>query len=277
MVNSLAYKNFLHYDKEKQQFRIDYSREGFVYIFRAVGTNRIKIGISKDPERRLLNLASPQAPYKLEILYKYWFIDAYALEQNIHRLFCSYRKYGEWFEIPEDAEGYETNYRGTSVNSCTYYLNSYAPIFSDVPESSLIKVGLENLYDQCLIPIITDFLKELALGIGYDEPDYELLDSLSKDLLRDIENAIISPHLSNEIQHFFNKIRKTLLSDLNAVIYECFEVGYLDPRDTEVLGKHLYGKDLFIYLVGILSGRLFAYSVAYDTLNDLRLALSKLD
>lgn len=100
MVNSLTQKHFIAYDSNKTEFTIDSSREGFVYIIRASGTNRIKIGHSKDPEKRLASLTSPQMPFDLELVYKRWFIDAYALEQHIHKIFRRYRVKGEWFEIP---------------------------------------------------------------------------------------------------------------------------------------------------------------------------------
>jgi hypothetical protein len=70
---------------------------GFVYVIHAVGTNRIKIGYSADPEKRLAQLQTG-SPYELKLLAQ-WPGTA-EVEQRIHQRLAQYRCGGEWFSVP---------------------------------------------------------------------------------------------------------------------------------------------------------------------------------
>lgn len=71
--------------------------KGFVYVIHAVGTNRIKIGYSVDPEKRLAQLQTG-SPYELRLLAKWpGTIEA---EQRAHQCLTQYRCGGEWFSVP---------------------------------------------------------------------------------------------------------------------------------------------------------------------------------
>lgn len=69
----------------------------FVYIIHAVGTNRIKIGFSINPQKRLSELQIG-SPFRLEML-GYW-PGGKRCEKLLHRHFKNFRKTGEWFEVP---------------------------------------------------------------------------------------------------------------------------------------------------------------------------------
>jgi len=71
---------------------------GFVYFIEAVGTPRIKLGYSVDPEKRLKELQTG-SPYKLALLAKWPAIPQ--TETYLHELFTEYRVHGEWFELPQ--------------------------------------------------------------------------------------------------------------------------------------------------------------------------------
>ena len=62
----------------------------FVYCIRVRGTNRVKIGFSKDPMRRLAALQTAHAT-----------CDYRALEKELHRKHNGKQIRGEWFAFPK--------------------------------------------------------------------------------------------------------------------------------------------------------------------------------
>lgn len=72
---------------------------GKIYIIKAIGTNRIKIGFSDDPEKRIKQLATG-SPYPLQLLKV--FEGTQQQERRIHARFTEYRVTGEWFELDGD-------------------------------------------------------------------------------------------------------------------------------------------------------------------------------
>lgn len=102
MVNSLAERTKLaiFWDSANNKFVFDSTKIGYVYLIKAEGTNRLKIGYSKDPEKRLLAIQSPQSPFKLKLVYKELVADCASFEKFLHDYYKEYRVFGEWFEIP---------------------------------------------------------------------------------------------------------------------------------------------------------------------------------
>lgn len=72
---------------------------GIVYILHATGTPRIKIGYTSSFTVRLETLQTA-SPYPLRVLRTIETQYAVALEAALHRRYASYRKHGEWFELP---------------------------------------------------------------------------------------------------------------------------------------------------------------------------------
>lgn len=77
---------------------------GFVYVIHAVGTNRIKIGHTKDLKGRQKGLQTA-APYPLQMLANW--PGTKARERRVHRCLSQFRKVGEWFEVPPFTIGYQ--------------------------------------------------------------------------------------------------------------------------------------------------------------------------
>lgn len=73
------------------------STSGFVYIIHAIGTSRIKIGHSVEPEKRLKELQTG-SPYKLRLI-ESW-PGTKADERRAHTCLSQYRQTGEWFDVP---------------------------------------------------------------------------------------------------------------------------------------------------------------------------------
>lgn len=77
--------------------------DGYVYAIRAIGTNRVKIGFSQEPDARL-NQLQIGSPFPLEILCIRR--GTIGMEQRIHSLYKDKRVTGEWFEFePAEIEG----------------------------------------------------------------------------------------------------------------------------------------------------------------------------
>lgn len=70
----------------------------YVYFIHAESTNRVKIGYSENPTKRVCELQTG-SPYFLKLV-KTWH-GSTGLERAIHESFSGRRKIGEWFEIEE--------------------------------------------------------------------------------------------------------------------------------------------------------------------------------
>lgn len=70
---------------------------GFVYVIHAIGTNRVKVGFSKEPEKRLKELQTG-SPYKLSLLTQWPGNETD--ERRAHARLRRYKIGGEWFDIP---------------------------------------------------------------------------------------------------------------------------------------------------------------------------------
>lgn len=108
--------------------------KGYVYLVKAEGFHgvlspikgRYKIGLTNNPERRLIELNGAQAPC-LIIGLKYIEVENNALvEKELHQKFSSDRKYGEWFDfyvwqIPLVHIAYDRYAKGTVIASLVQY------------------------------------------------------------------------------------------------------------------------------------------------------------
>lgn len=71
-----------------------------LYLIRKIGTNQFKIGISKNPQRRLKQLQTGSGDRLL--LHRTWQLkDDRSTEKKLHRMFwqSKSRHNGEWFEL----------------------------------------------------------------------------------------------------------------------------------------------------------------------------------
>lgn len=97
--------------KELEQFKKELEKDrildtyGFVYLFHEVGTNCYKIGMSKNPDKRLSGL---KTSHSAEIV-KIWDIetsDMATLEVELHNKFREKRIRGEWFNLSHEDVDY---------------------------------------------------------------------------------------------------------------------------------------------------------------------------
>lgn len=70
----------------------------YVYFIHAESTNRVKIGYSENPTKRVCELQTG-SPYFLKLI-KTW-PGSTGLERAVHESFSGRRRVGEWFEIEE--------------------------------------------------------------------------------------------------------------------------------------------------------------------------------
>lgn len=78
---------------------IEPGRSGYVYMLKAEGTPRYKIGRSNNPFKRGEKI-TVQSPYPLTVVDCFWSPDCVTDENFYHRRFEQYRVYGEYFEFP---------------------------------------------------------------------------------------------------------------------------------------------------------------------------------
>jgi hypothetical protein len=72
--------------------------QGYIYLIHAEGSNYYKIGKTKAPDRRLLQIA-PQMPFTCKFI-RVWHSNFMSLaEKYLHQRFKQFRANGEWFEF----------------------------------------------------------------------------------------------------------------------------------------------------------------------------------
>lgn len=75
-------------------------RDGYIYLYHAIGTPRYKIGRSVQPIVRVKEIEK-QSPYPLEIIASFWTPDRFRDEAELHRQYDEVRVHGEWFELDQ--------------------------------------------------------------------------------------------------------------------------------------------------------------------------------
>ncbi len=75
----------------------DYS--GFVYLIRVKAHDLYKIGMSKEPYKRMLSLQTG-TPFDLKIIHRIFAFDCVQLESALHNHYSTYWVRGEWFKLP---------------------------------------------------------------------------------------------------------------------------------------------------------------------------------
>jgi hypothetical protein len=71
----------------------------FIYFIADLTNNEVKIGISKDPHKRLKQLQTARSN-KLKLLKTVHGTNED--EKKYHSLFCWYKKEGEWYELSDE-------------------------------------------------------------------------------------------------------------------------------------------------------------------------------
>lgn len=77
------------------------SMSGFVYLIRVVGTDKVKIGFSKNVEKRIIDLQH-SCPFTLEVVFKQYYEYANRIENELHIKYLSKNIRGEWFSLTLD-------------------------------------------------------------------------------------------------------------------------------------------------------------------------------
>ncbi|MFM5938141.1 MAG: GIY-YIG nuclease family protein [Dolichospermum sp.] len=74
---------------------------GFIYLAQASQTQWCKIGMSKQPYKRMQSLQTG-SPLEIILIHRIYTLDAIALEKSLHEYFDAYRVRGEWFDLPTE-------------------------------------------------------------------------------------------------------------------------------------------------------------------------------
>jgi len=77
------------------------NKAGYVYLLR--GGDYYKIGLSANPNRRIVKEIQPKLPFEVEIIATLQTENMFDLEKMLHTAFSHRRTNGEWFELePHD-------------------------------------------------------------------------------------------------------------------------------------------------------------------------------
>jgi hypothetical protein len=72
-----------------------------IYILAIPELKYYKIGVSKNPHRRVTDIQSC-IPFKSEMIYNEYFINAYDVEEEIHKTLQEMHVKGEWFKLTDE-------------------------------------------------------------------------------------------------------------------------------------------------------------------------------
>lgn len=88
-----------------------HAKPGYIYFMRSGSTDKYKIGLSVDPDRRLKELNSEQACEPIEKLWDIRVSNMFVAESWLHQSFSNNRYHGEWFHFADsDIEAVKTAY-----------------------------------------------------------------------------------------------------------------------------------------------------------------------
>jgi hypothetical protein len=115
-------------------------KPGYIYLIRAVGTNRYKIGLTtRRVEERFAELNSSQSAYPLKLMAFKAVGDVYEAEKFYHKKYASRKVHNEWFEFsPNIAQPLATELKKS---------NAPKPLIS--LKTFLLALGLVLLLIQC--------------------------------------------------------------------------------------------------------------------------------
>lgn len=76
-------------------------KSGYIYFLNARGTNRYKIGLTVDLQRRLKELNGQQAAFPIDLRWSIRVSDMRSAEKALHDRFQGSNPHGEWFEFEQ--------------------------------------------------------------------------------------------------------------------------------------------------------------------------------
>ena len=74
---------------------------GFIYLAQASQTQWCKIGMSKQPYKRMSSLQTG-SPLEIILIHRIFTFDMVALEKSLHDYYAAYSLRGEWFDLPAE-------------------------------------------------------------------------------------------------------------------------------------------------------------------------------
>ena len=77
------------------------NNSGFVYLAQASQTRWCKIGMSKQPYKRMSSLQTG-SPLEIILIHRIFTFNMVALEKSLHDYYAAYSLRGEWFDLPAE-------------------------------------------------------------------------------------------------------------------------------------------------------------------------------
>jgi hypothetical protein len=169
---------------------------GFVYLMKAVGTRRFKIGRSSDPDRRLLDLQ--QSPFEIKLCFAIPSANSALLESFIHGLYEPFRVRGEWFESPNLDEDGCLNFMYFRIEE------NKKPAFSSIDSEIFTLIVGQNLYRRFqLAPVFYTFIEDLAKQVGCFDQDINKNSFIEKIGVDLCETLFYELTLLLSLEHYF--------------------------------------------------------------------------
>lgn len=103
------------------------AKSGYVYFLHAVGTDRVKIGRTRDLVQHMRKLEYQKHAFPLRLLWVQMTVDMQEAKRLLHQRYQVYRVYREWFAFPQDllASFYDQQPLGTESESAVQPIPDY--------------------------------------------------------------------------------------------------------------------------------------------------------
>lgn len=211
---------------------------GTVYIIKTE-SNKVKIGRSKTPEKRINVLRTQSGSEILESYISEVCSNYEKLELEMHKIFKTNRKIGEWFEI-DFSKAVET-LKG---------LKKEPPIFYTEGE----RLKKEKEMERLAIEMVTMNLEEEEVTFNFDKwkIEEEDINSLKKEIYGDmVKNAEMFKEIEEfeESAHYYDLANKLInpnknLDEIKLLVQEFYEEIYLCVADWTDNFESVFGKKL---------------------------------
>ncbi len=160
--------------------------QGYVYVIQACDTQYLKIGKTKNPDRRILQIA-PQMPFRTQYV-RVWRSNFMSMgEKYLHSVFSDYRANGEWFDFGSANKEEKACRIGMLLNSfCTdnSVKHAYGNYIENLVKKATTKKGEHLLFLQ------TFFLDTAGAGAAFIADIENLFSEIQSELFPDLPENI---------------------------------------------------------------------------------------
>ena len=145
-IHELLQKGYTNLQPQSKSFQ----NITFIYFFKAVNLNRVKIGMSRNVHQRLGKVQTT-SPVELELIKIIRTNDRYPNDVSIHALFQNIRLHNEWFELTLELQAFIDELDSVPIGEAAAYYEEQLTLLRQQLGEERQKVTQKNKLIQSLI------------------------------------------------------------------------------------------------------------------------------